>query len=264
MSKRIALITVALFAGAALFSTAVLAKPDGESKYETRRQKRMAKKLNTMFDDIDATKVQRAKITARIAAVRPQMKAARKVTKTHAKAIKTIILSPKPDAKLMHKHINDASTTTMKNMATITSTAIAIHGDLTQAQRIKLAKQWDTPYREFKGSWFIDRGLDRMLAKLDATKTQRKVAETQKNAIVKSAAGLIKNMHPIKQKLLKQWKSEKVDRKTVDTLVNRAGLLMTQFAHDTTDSVLIFTKTLSDKQRKQASTMLKNRRKSYK
>lgn len=278
MTNRMKIAITLIVTSAALVSTGVMAQEtkeqadattresahtDKKSKKSQRRQKRRAKKLNALLDDIKATKDQRTTIKLKLAKLYPQKKAVRKNMRAQGKIIKGIILSAKPDTKKMHTTINSASASAIKNMHNSLDTMIEIHQVLTPAQRLQLAKQWDTPYRAFTGSWFIDRGLDKVLARLDATKTQRQLAETQKKAIIKSAGAMIKSLHPIRQAMIAQLKAKEVDKKAVKTLINRGALIVTQFAHDAADSTVTFTKSLSEKQRLSFNKMMTKKRRHH-
>lgn len=249
-SKLKGVLAMLLFVGLGLGATVALAdSKQDKGERAQRHEARMVERLNDVLDDIDATDAQRGVVFSELGKLRPEAQKLRVLKKAHRQELLAQALSPAPNIDRVHKIIEESSTMTLAMAHKAVDRMLVIHASLSSAQRDELAKQWDMPAREFKGSWFIDRGLDRALNRIDATDAQRKRAEASKESMVKDAGALMKSLEPMRAQVLTQWRAQKPDAKIIHTTLDKAALLITQFAHDGADEVIGFSSTLNKEQR---------------
>lgn len=249
-SKIKGALAMLLFVGVGLGATAALAdSKQDQDTHSARHEARMAEHLNDVLDDIDATDAQRKVVFSELGKLRPEAQKLRATRKAHRQELLAQALSPAPNLDRVHKIVDESSTMTLKLAHKAVDHMLVIHAALNSQQRAELAKQWDLPPRDFKGSWFIDRGLDRALNRIDATDAQRKRAEASKESMVKDAGAMIKSLEAMRAQVLTQWRSDKPDAKIIHATLDKAGLLITQFAHDGADEVIGFSGTLTKEQR---------------
>lgn len=259
--KRSIIISTLTLATLGLAVAAASAQED--TTPQTRQQRHEARaleRINEVLEDIDATEAQRKVVFVELGKLKPELKQLHTTRKTQREEFKQQLLSGKPDAERVHQLINEGSSANLKLAHKALDALVVIHASLNPQQRAQLADQWDLPTREFKGSWFIERGIDRALNQLEATDAQRKLAEQSKAAAFKDINTTLKALDPIKTSALKQWRSEKLDAKALHVSLDKSGVLITQLAHDVADDLVSLAATLSPEQRQKINAHIEKRK----
>lgn len=206
-------------------------------------------RLDSKLDDLDATPEQRETLRAEAIGFMPRASEFHKARAPYKKEMAQIMLSDAPDKKRAHAIVDEVSDLSVTFAHDAADVLIRSHAVLDKKQRAQIARRFDTPKREFTGSFFIDRGLDRAMIELDATDDQQQLAEAKKEEVVKAAGTLVKDLYPLRDVIITQIRSDAPDAKKIHATIDAAALLFTEFGHNALDAALEFGVTLDDEQR---------------
>ncbi|MEC9396486.1 MAG: Spy/CpxP family protein refolding chaperone [Myxococcota bacterium] len=209
----------------------------------------MQERLNERFDDLDATEAQRAAVKAELTKLRPTLEEIHAQRAAYRAELGEQFFNGKLDEERVHAIIDASSDQNTKLAHLGVDAALRLYDDFTPEQRAQMLTRWKHPVRQIEGSYFIDRGLDHAMEVISATDKQRALAEKQKDAIIASANTLIKGLAPLRSQAVEQLESGEPDAKLLHGNLDRASVLITAFAHDAADSLVLFANTLTDEQR---------------
>lgn len=255
-SKKVMIGAAAMVVG---LSASVAVAAGGAGGPSPDHRERARARVDALLDDIEATPDQRQVIHEELRAMAPRAMRTHEERRALGQQLGRVALAGR-DTERAHQLVDELSELSVTFMHEVADTGLRLHKELDASQRDELARRWDLPRRQIRGSWFVDRGLDRAMVRLEATPEQRALAETQKDAMVREVDALSAQMHPLRQELLVQLRAPEPDAERVHAGVDRAGLLLTNTAHVGADLLMEVTATLTEDQRDEAREAIAERR----
>ena len=101
----------------------------------------------------------------------------------------------------------------------------------------------------------VNKGLDRVLGKLDATDTQKVKVKAMARDLVKKGRKVKVSHEVTRDKLKAQWNSPRPDRKAVHRIVDAQLAVMKTFIHQVVDKVMDLHAVLKPQQRQKLQSL---------
>jgi Spy/CpxP family protein refolding chaperone len=206
-------------------------------------------RVDDRLDDADASDEQRARIQSLFTAMLPATERVRAVTLPGHLAIMAELKRDTPDRKRLAELIERNVDATQEYLETLVGVMLRAHALLTPEQRRELAERAAEPSEPLRSSFWLDRAVDYVLMRIDATDEQRRLVERIKRHLLQRGRVLQLQADALRAEAAAEFARDIPDRQRIDATLARGRTLARTTLVDLTGFYLLFAASLEPRQR---------------
>ena len=206
-------------------------------------------KLDDRLDNVDATDTQRQQIIGLAKDLVPRVDALRKTSHPKTIALLGELQKDEPERarlRAMHKDFLKLYLDFSKEFVPIVMKG---HPVLTPPQRVKWFEDDVKPAKPFKGSWWVDRGLDLFLLRLKATPAQKELTIQIKDELIRRSLPMQKELWRLRIASIEELKKDNPDSGVLYANVLAMGKTVDVFILEAIDHYLDWRSSLNQEQK---------------
>lgn len=213
------------------------------------REEEQRETIAEILDDADVPDARQQQILDIYTGMKPTRDRVRAAQKEVFTAMLHELVQPRPSPERARAHVDALARHVTAYAHGVVDEALKAHGLLDPAQRAAVAAEIEDAEGSFPSDFMIDRGVDYVLYKLDATTPQEVRIIEIKDAMMARFKTLQTRQGRERELLLDQWRSATPEEAAIHASIDRASAQMTAFGQRALDAYLRVLAALRPEQR---------------
>ena len=249
MLDRRFLLRLGLLVGAVAFGCSGCAPKCRETEPIAEVREQMRERIDDRMDDADADDAQIAKVQKAFEATLPALQRFRAETQPREREAMAELRREAPDREKLARIIDLNVEAWERYARTLVDAMLVAHPAFRPSQRKAMADEASKPSDRFDGSFMLDRAVDYLLLRIDATPEQSKLVMRIKGELITRGRKLRQQVDALRSEAFYELAADKPDRERAYASVARAGGLARGLFRDLAGYYLLLSSKLSPRQR---------------
>lgn len=214
---------------------------------EVRAQ--MRERIDDQLDDVDANAAQVAKVKAAFEATLPALERFRDETLPREREAMAELRRDEPSRERLGQIIDHNVASWERYARSLVDAMLVAHPAFRAAQRKAMADEASEPSERFEGSFLLDRAVDYLLMRIDATEEQTRLVMRIKGELIARGRKLRQQADMLRSEAFHELAKDTPDRARVYGTIARGGELARALFRDLAGYYLLLSSKLSPRQR---------------